>query len=72
MTRLLPILLLTACSSQPVINTISLPQSALQERPQPVLEGQTNRAVGIYALECKAALEAREDDIRAIKKAVAP
>ncbi len=61
--------LLTACSTQ-AIQTLSVPQAALEARPLPVLEGLSNRAVGIYAVECKAALDARERDIEVIRKAV--
>lgn len=59
-------LFLAGCVSTP-INTISLPSAALEARPLPVLGGTSNRDIGIYAIECKAALEAREEDIESIR-----
>lgn len=73
MTRLLPLaLLLSACTSTPTINTLALPESALAPRPLPTLEGQSNRAVGVYANECRTALEQSEADKAAIRQAVKP
>ncbi len=67
-TLLLALISLTACGTS--INTISLPEKALEARVVPTRHGASNLDVGVYAVECGAALDAREKDIEAIRKAV--
>lgn len=72
MTRILPTaalaLILSACAARPTINTIALPETALQPRPLPVLESVSNRSVGIYAIECRSLLIQSNEDKAAIRK----
>lgn len=64
-------LFLSACAGT-TIQTMSLPQKALEPTPDPVLEGESNRAGGILAVELKAALGECNKDKAAIRKAVTP